>query len=210
MPHDSPAELLVLHAVRLSGLADDHRVARRFGLDPGSTAEQLLDFQAYGWVTWSEFAGLGGWSLTEAGRLRGERLLADELDGAGARPGVRQVHADFLPHNDRLQRACTNWQLRPTDADPLAPNQHDDSTWDAEVIDDLVGLASALQELQDRLVGQLTRFAGYHGRFAGALDRVREGDPRWVNRVGEDSCHSVWMELHEDLIASLGLQRGPG
>jgi len=23
-----------------------------------------------------------------------------------------------------------------------------------------------------------------------------------------DSCHTVWMELHEDLLATLGLERG--
>jgi hypothetical protein len=23
-----------------------------------------------------------------------------------------------------------------------------------------------------------------------------------------DSCHTVWMELHEDLMATLGIQRG--
>jgi hypothetical protein len=28
-----------------------------------------------------------------------------------------------------------------------------------------------------------------------------------VTGVGIDSCHSVWMELHEDLLATLGMQR---
>jgi hypothetical protein len=29
-----------------------------------------------------------------------------------------------------------------------------------------------------------------------------------VTEVGGDSCHTVWMELHEDLLATLGLERG--
>jgi hypothetical protein len=28
--------------------------------------------------------------------------------------------------------------------------------------------------------------------------------------VGEDSCHLVWIQLHEDLLATLGLERGDG
>jgi hypothetical protein len=28
--------------------------------------------------------------------------------------------------------------------------------------------------------------------------------------VGLDSCHVVWMELHEDLLGTLGLPRGEG
>ena len=38
-------------------------------------------------------------------------------------------------------------------------------------------------------------------------DRFRAGDPSWVDRTGADSCHTVWFELHEDLIATLGLRR---
>ena len=60
----------------------------------------------------------------------------------------------------------------------------------------------------DRYRRSLTRFTGDHDRFAGALDRVRAGDTSWVTKVREDSCHTVWMELHEDLVATLGLERG--
>lgn len=171
-------------------------------------SELLLDFQAYGWVTWSEFAGTGGWSLTEAGKRRNEQQLSDELGAAGAESEVRAVYADFLLQNDRLQRASTDWQLRPTAGDPLAPNRHDDPDWDARVLDDLDRLSHSLADLEPRLTRRLSRFARYHDRFARALAQVRAGDPSWVNRVREDSCHTVWMELHEDLLATLGLERG--
>jgi hypothetical protein len=29
-----------------------------------------------------------------------------------------------------------------------------------------------------------------------------------VDAIEIDSCHRVWMQLHEDLIATLGMQRG--
>jgi hypothetical protein len=59
-----------------------------------------------------------------------------------------------------------------------------------------------------RLGAVLDRFGGYDDRFSAALRRVTTGGPTWVNRVGSDSCHGVWMELHEDLVATLGLRRG--
>ncbi|MBB2747057.1 UNVERIFIED_ORG: hypothetical protein FHR35_006936 [Microbispora rosea subsp. rosea] len=53
----------------------------------------------------------------------------------------------------------------------------------------------------------LTRFRGYDTRFAAVLARARAGDNAWVDRTDVDSCHRVWFRLHEDLIATLGLDR---
>ena len=208
MTTGSATDLLVLHAVRLGGMADDRQVAHRYGLDPGTASELLLDLQAYGWVSRVDFAGTGGWTLTDTGRRRNEQQLAAELTAAGAAADVAAVHQDFLPSNARLLRATTDWQLRPSSSDPLARNRHDDPDWDARVIDDLTRVGDDLAQLEPRLTATLSRFAGYHARFTGALTRGRNGDPSWVARVREDSCHTVWMELHEDLMATLGLRRG--
>jgi hypothetical protein len=37
---------------------------------------------------------------------------------------------------------------------------------------------------------------------------VDRGERSWVAQPKIDSCHTVWMELHEDLLATLGLERG--
>ena len=39
----------------------------------------------------------------------------------------------------------------------------------------------------------------------GEVDR---GERAWVAQPRIDSCHTVWMELHDDLLATLGLKRG--
>lgn len=41
-----------------------------------------------------------------------------------------------------------------------------------------------------------------------AVDAVRRGERRRVDGLGVDSCHRVRFELHEDLLATLGLDRG--
>lgn len=207
MTHRSTPELLALHAVRLLGVADNEAAASRFALDPAVAKELLLDGQAFGWVTWSEFAGIGGWSLTAAGRAENERRLKAELEASGGAESIRAVYGEFLPLNARLQKACTHWQLRPTADDPLAFNDHTDAVWDQKVIDELADLAERLRPLVIQLATLLDRFHGYHGRFAAALDRARAGYHAWIDQTSVDSCHKVWFELHEDLIATLNVSR---
>jgi hypothetical protein len=197
MTQDSPVDLLALHAVRVCGFADAATLARRFDLDPAETDELLDDFEAYGWVQRSAFADLSGWSLTEAGRGENEGRLAAELAATGRADDVRDAYREFLPLNARLQRACTDWQLRPASGARLAPNDHADPAWDAAVLDELAAIDDAL-----------ARFGGYDDRFSTALRRARAGEGGWVDGTDVDSCHRVWFELHEDLVATLGIDRG--
>ncbi|MFC6155379.1 VOC family protein [Kribbella jiaozuonensis] len=195
---------LVLHAVRLLGFADTPAIARRFDLPKQAVEEALNDAEAQGWTTRSTFADTSGWSLTESGRAENERLLAQELDDTEA---VHKVYDDFLPLNALLQQACTDWQLRPTATDPLAANDHTDPAWDAGVLHELKAIDQALAPIVARLTSILNRFHGYDTRFSTALERATAGETAWVDRSDLDSCHRVWFELHEDLIATLGLKR---
>lgn len=207
MTQESPPNLLVLHAVRVLGFADTAAIAHRFGIEQASASEVLLDAQAHGWVQKTEFADLRGWSLTESGRAENERQLAQELAHTGRANEIRDAYRDFLPLNTRLQQACTDWQLRPAHGDPLAANDHSDPAWDAAVLDELDTIGRALEPLADRLGTVLPRLRGYDTRFTAALRRARAGDSNWVDRTDIDSCHRVWFELHEDLIATLGIDR---
>jgi hypothetical protein len=192
MAHRSPADLLVLHAVRLNGFADTAAVAARFLLDPDQTLEDLLDAQAHGRVSRSSFADLAGWSLTEAGYRHNQAQLREELDRAAAHPAVVAVHERFRPLNARAAQIFTAWQL--------APDRP------ADTFAQLADLARELRDLERHLTARLGRFAGYHGRFTVALARAGH-DPAWITGIEVDSCHRVWFELHEDLIATLGIAR---
>ena len=39
------------------------------------------------------------------------------------------------------------------------------------------------------------------------MDEVRRGHGEWFDKPLIDSYHTVWFELHEDLLATLGLER---
>lgn len=204
----TPPDLLVLHGVRLLGFCSADRVAARFDLDPSLVEELLEDQRALGLVAWTAFGDTEGWSLTDRGRLEGERRLAEELDATGRRDLVRRTHLDFLDLNPRLLRAVTDWQTRAVAGDPFAANDHHDLRWDRRVLATLGELGSLLRPTMAPLAAALPRFAGYDDRYAAALSWAEAGEHAWVDGIGIDSCHSVWFQLHEDLIATLGIARG--
>lgn len=204
----SDADLLVLHGVRLLGFAGTAAVAARFDLDEAETAEHLEDHRSRGLVTWSSFLDSEGWSLTPRGRAEGERRLAAELDATARRDLVRRGHLDFLELNPRMLRAVSDWQTRPVSGHPFAANDHQDLRWNRRVLGTLAELDTALRPLGAALGGALPRLAGYDVRFTTALARVERGERSWVDALGVDSCHTVWFQLHEDLLATLGLERG--
>ena len=188
-------------------MADVRAIAQRFDLDPNLVNELLLDYEAFGWVSRVSFADIKGWALTGTGRTEDDRRLSAELDQTGTRSAVVAAHYVFVALNARFLAAVTNWQIRPQTADPLAANDHTDSRWDAQVVSDLRDLRSGLWAVCEQLEAALPRFNGYAGRYSSALDRVDRGERAWVAQPKIDSCHTVWMELHEDLLATLGLER---
>ncbi len=208
MAYLSAPDDLALHGVRVLGFPTTPRLANRYRLDVHAAEESLLDFEAQGWVGRLKFADLSGWSISETGKLENERRLAAELDRAGARDTVSTAHGAFRPLNRRLGTACTNWQIRPTPADPMAFNDHTDWRWDERVLQTLASVGTSFRGLCDQLAGCLARFDGYADRYSAALARAEAGHRGWVDGHDRDSCHILWIQFHEDLLATLGIPRG--
>ncbi|MGC3956308.1 MAG: transcriptional regulator [Propionicimonas sp.] len=207
MTYRSTPELLVLHGARVLGGPSAAAIATRFGLAEADVREHLLDAQAYGWVSRYDYFG-ETWSLTERGREVGERLLAEELAATGTLELVSQVHRDFLPLNVRHGIASTRWQLKPTRWDPRAFNDHSDPVWDHEVLSEFEAIDAEFAVLADELAAALQRFYGYAQRHSAAVARARAGQLAWLDAPDRASCQLVWIQFHEDLLASLGIPRG--
>lgn len=116
---------------------------------------------------------------------------------------VRRAYEAFLPINVELIRLCSDWQVRPGGV----PNDHTDLRYDWNVIDRLRNLDERAGAIVRRVAKALPRFAGYRPRLRDALHRVDEGEHDWFASPRIDSYHTVWMQLHEDLLATLGLER---
>lgn len=208
MSHHSEPQLLVLHAVRLLGFAGVDAIAQRAGASTEETLILLRQAERSGWVQHLEFFDTDGWSLTDFGKWENERELALERHHADPDGEIAAVYRDFLPLNARMLRATTAWQIGPSAVDAFASNDHSDAGWDAEVLDEFERLGVELAPLVERLTKVLTRFEGILTRYETALRRAKSGQTMWVDRSDVDSCHLVWFQLHEDLIATLGIDRG--
>lgn len=200
-----PSELLTLHALRLRSLCEVDVVASRFDLDP-ATVEQVLSAAAEAGFVRYRSGRLSGWSLTGDGRRHAEDLLADELEAAGTRGVVESTYVRFLGLNTRVLEVCTDWQVVQLGGQQVV-NDHADLDHDTAVLARFSELHAEAVPVVAGLSGALRRFGGYAGRFAHAHDRVVAGDHAWLTRPTVDSYHTVWFELHEDLLATLGRSR---
>lgn len=205
MPHASDLSLTVLHGLRLKGFTEAAGVAELLGRDEAEVAAQLEEAARLG-LALRRDGRLSGWTLTPDGRVEGERLLAGELDAAGVRDEVRQAYERFLALNGDMLGTCTRWQVRDGEGGQVL-NDHTDPAYDAQVIADLASIDERVQPICARLAGELDRFAHYGPRFSAALERIQAGQHEWFTKPVVESYHTVWFELHEDLLATLGLDR---
>ncbi|HEX2398727.1 MAG TPA: MarR family transcriptional regulator, partial [Mycobacterium sp.] len=54
---------------------------------------------------------------------------------------------------------------------------------------------------------QVPRLSAYGDKLEAALHKIKAGEPIWLTRAIVDSYHTVWFELHEELILAAGLTR---
>jgi len=149
---------------------------------------------------------VSGWMLLPAGRALGEALLAAELNESGKRAELESAYARFLEQNQPFLALCTDWQTRKVDGE-LVRNDHADPDHDASVLERLTAVEASMRPLWADLGQLLERFDSYATRFATAHKRLADGDLDWFTSPMVDSYHTVWFELHEDLLASLGIER---
>ena len=205
MSHPSEPAFLVLHALRLKGFAEDDIVASLTAIDLDDVAARLKEHAGDGLVQRRD-GRIAGWSLTPDGKARHAQWVAAELDGADARDDVHGAYDRFLQINHDLLAVCTAWQLRDVDGNQ-AINDHHDADYDQSVIMRLVGIHDRVRPLTADLRGRLDRFSGYGDRLRAALEKVVAGDHEWFTKPMIDSYHTVWFELHEDLLCTLGIER---
>jgi hypothetical protein len=149
---------------------------------------------------------LTGWSLTPAGRAEHARLLRRELDLTGARPVIATAYRRFRELNPRVLELTSRWQVRRI-AGRLVRNDHTDPGYDAAVLDELADVHERAVPLCDDLAASLQRYRRYRPELDSALARARAGDGDHVAKPVLRSYHTVWFELHEDLLVTLGYDR---
>lgn len=139
---------------------------------------------------------------TPAGTAAAGDLLRLPADSE-VRPELDKLFDGFLPINRRLREVCSAWQSRSDGT----PNDHTDAAYDDAVRDRLDEVHSAIGPILRRLTGSAPSIAGYRARLQEALDKFDDGESSWLASPLMNSYHTVWMQLHQELILTLGITR---
>jgi hypothetical protein len=200
MAHQSDPSFRTFHALRIKGFAKVDVVAEVAGLHENDVAVHLQDLLAKEHAAFREARGL--WQLTPAGREAHGAALAADMAVASVGDALKADYEKFLHINESFKALCGDWQLRDGN-----PNDHTDAGYDAAVLQRLVDLDAGAQPVVQNLAMVMGRLAHYSPRLTGALGRLLEGQTNMFTGVMCNSYHDVWMELHEDLILTQGIDR---
>jgi hypothetical protein len=196
------AEFDVLHAVALRKRTDLEGLVRSTGLARGDIEAAL------GRVGEAKLAlaARGNYLVTPEGDRALRSAYADRFGAIRADGGLAADCAGFEAVNREVKAIVTDWQVRPVGGQRL-PNDHSDPAYDDGVLDRLAQAHERAEALLAALAQRVPRLARYAERLATALERAEAGESDWVSGVRCDSYHTVWFELHEDLLRILDRPR---
>ena len=196
---DEDREFLVMHALRIKGYSAAEVLAEISGVDIAVVQQLLAEMATSGWCRHIPARDL--WQLSPDGRERHAERLQIAVSGAAV-DGLRGPYAEFLDLNVGFKDLCNRWQMRDG-----STNDHTDPAYDTDRIGELRALHEASVAPIEGFAAAIPRFGSYERRLANSLVRVEGGEHRMFTGVMCGSYHDVWMELHEDLVQLLGVDR---
>jgi len=199
MAHSSTPEFRTFHALRIKGFATCETLVEMTDQDAGAVDDHLAAMAECGHAQFREARAL--WQLTPDGRAAHPVALCADLDGSNLDP-LGALYEEFLTINGDFKELCGAWQLRNGEV-----NDHSDTTYDAGVIAQLAGLHEKGQPVVAAMGGILGRLDTYAPRLTQTLARLQRGEHNMFTGVMCGSYHDAWMELHEDLILTQGIDR---
>ena len=142
-----------------------------------------------------------GFRLSPEGRIAADAAWAEER--AAADPAALEaVHAIFAEINSPFKALVADWQLRNGSL-----NDHSDAAYDAAILTRLRTVHVRLGECLFLASAQVSRLNRYAPAFSAALAKLELGEIRWMAAPIIDSYHTLWFELHEELIRLTGRTR---
>jgi hypothetical protein len=117
-----------------------------------------------------------------------------------------RAYGDFEKINISLKQLITSWQVIEVQGTVLT-NDHSDEAYDSKVIDRLGALHERADRILAALASQLPRMQIYRDKLTKALEKAEDGAIEWVSDARTESYHTLWFELHEDLLCMMGRTR---
>jgi hypothetical protein len=192
----------VLVCLRIKGFGKPEAIAEALGV-AADDAQGLLDELVAQQL--AEPTKVGH-RLSPSGRAEADRAF--ELERANVdQTHFAQLYEEFSPINDAFKQLVTRWQVR-TVGDKQIRNDHSDEAYDKSVLEGLdLRIHHEISDLIDTIAMSVSRVGGYKERLDRALSKIRSGNTRYLTAPDRDSYHTVWFELHQDLIGLAGTTR---
>jgi hypothetical protein len=193
---------LVMHGLAVKKHATPEVVAGIVGLETDEVRKVLVNLVEAKRVAEAN----GKYLLTPAARMALDcdysRLYAD----VRVHPDFKAGYEGFERLNGALKQLITDWQTLPVGGGRV-PNDHSNKDYDAKIIDRLAELHERAELVLKRLAGVVPRFQIYDEKLRAALGRSEDGAIQWVSDAKIESYHTLWFELHEDLLRLMGRER---
>jgi len=190
---------LVLHGLAIKRHATAAAVADAIGLTEGAVSASLARAVAANRAMEVDgayvIAPLAGLALEARYGLHFGALREDA--------GFCRAYAAFERINRTLKNVITDWQTMDVRGTRVA-NPHTDKEYDASIIDRLATIHEQIEPVLAQLAQRLQRLGIYARKLQAALDAAEDGEPEWVSDIRRDSYHTVWFELHEELLRIMG------
>jgi hypothetical protein len=189
-------ELSILQSVRLKGRVSPADIAATLNQDAGLVAKGIGELAESGLLIEGKTV-----RLSPQGRARLNELLASERSGIDP-SAIKQAYDLFRSVNADFKALVADWQIKDGQ-----PNDHEDAEYDAHVLARLDGIQETVLPIIATVAGQIPRLTGYTDKLTVAMQKIAAGDTAWLTRPIIDSYHTVWFEMHEELIGAAGLTR---
>jgi hypothetical protein len=193
---------LVLHGLAIKKHAGASDIARLVGLSEHETVALLREAIRRGRVVEES----GKYILGPLARLALESDYSCSCADLRENRTFVETYDAFERINIELKTLITNWQTVDAGGHRVS-NDHSDSEYDVRVIDHLGELHERADVLMSRFEHVLPRFGYYRTQLLSALERAENGELQWVSSPRLESYHTLWFEVHEDLLRILGRRR---
>jgi hypothetical protein len=193
---------LVFHGLAIKRHSTPEVIAEFVGLPSEAVAGLLAQATATG----RAIEARGGYSLAPLARVALEARYGLYFADLRADPAFVAQYERFEVVNRILKQIITDWQTIPVRGERVA-NDHGDKAYDEAVIARLGDLHERAEPILAALAARAPRLGRYGRMLAEALEKAEDGEAAWVSDVRRESYHTVWFELHEDLLRILGRSR---
>jgi pyruvate,orthophosphate dikinase len=193
--------LEIAMALRLKGMADAAGVGEAVGLSADEVAPVFAEMVAAGHASETP----RGHRLTPEGKTWLDGLLDAERAGIDT-DAMNAVYERFCEHNDDFKQLVTDWQVKIVDGEQVM-NDHSDEAYDQAIFARLADLDEEVTPVFADAAALAPRISRYLDRFAAALAALQGGDHTMLAAPLKDSYHTVWFEMHEELILLSGRNR---